>query len=244
MTGHSLGGAAADLLAARLMRTAASTPYWWEDLYDREDIYAYTFGAIKVLEQTGNVKDGYENIHNIYNVYDSFGPKGSFSIANASSPNAKFGHTDLFSKKVKSVGVENHLMNTYLEAIRIGSTRWKYDCTESTSQPQAVPANPQQNEPQESPKPEDSFSIIGSWISTGSEGFGQAQPGSEVWFDGTHCCFFSPYDTYEFYQYDGKWVLDCTSAIFADTLSFDVTVNDNDHITIFYGSTVTELERE
>ncbi len=244
VTGHSLGGAAADLLAARLLRTASSMPYWWEDLYDREDIYAYTFGAIKVLKQTENLKDGYESIHNIYNVYDSFGPNSSLSFLDVSSPKAKFGHTDLFAKNVKRIGVENHLMSTYLDAIRSGSTRWKFDCAETVpSQSQEQPVQTETQPSQIAPEPDDSFSIVGSWISTGNDGFGQAQPGSEVWFDGTHCCFFSPYDTYEFYQQDGQWVLDCTSAIFADMLTFDVIVNDDDHITILYGNTVTELER-
>ncbi len=243
ITGHSLGGAAADLLAARLLRTASSTPYWWEDLYDREDIYAYTFGAIKVLEQEQNLQDGYENIHNIYNVYDSFGPNGSLAGLNVSSPNSKFGHTDLFARNVKGLGLDNHLMNTYLDAIRSGSTRWKFDCAQ-TMQSQAQPDQiPSQSEPQQQQE-DDSFSIVGSWTSTGSEGFGQAQPGSEVWFDGTHCSFYSPYDTYEFYQHDGQWILDCTSAIFAETLSFDVDITDEDHITITWGNIVTELTRE
>ncbi len=242
VTGHSLGGAAADLLAARLLRTASSTPYWWEDLYDREDVYAYTFGAIKVLEQEENLKDGYENIHNVYNVYDSFGPNGSLAGLHVSSQNAKFGHTDLFAKNVKRLGLENHLMSTYLEAIRSGSTRWKFDCAERM-EPQTQEAPAQTSPQSQTQESEDSFSIIGEWISTGSEGFGQAQPGSEVWFDGTHCSFYSPYDTYEFYQQDGQWVLDCTSTIFAETLSFDVDITDENHVTITWGSIVTELER-
>lgn len=66
----------------------------------------------------------------------------------------------------------------------------------------------------------DHFVIEGSWLSVGSSGFGQAQPGMTVTFDGTHCNFFSPHDTYAFYQDDGQWKLDCTSFLFSETLTF------------------------
>ena len=39
------------------------------------------------------------------------------------------------------------------------------------------------------------FSIEGKWKSVGESGFGQAQPGAIVAFDGTNCNFFSPKDT-------------------------------------------------
>ena len=87
------------------------------------------------------------------------------------------------------------------------------------------------------------FVIEGSWLSVGSSGFGQAQPGTTVTFDGTHCNFFSPYDTYALYQDDGQWKLDCTSFLFSETLTFKVEVIDTDSINVYYGSDCTELSR-
>lgn len=96
---------------------------------------------------------------------------------------------------------------------------------------------------QDEPATFDTFSIVGSWRSTGNYGFGQAQPGATISFDGTHCNFFSPYDTYAFYQENGQWKLDCTSFLFAETLSFRVEIIDWDSINVYYGSNCTELKR-
>lgn len=90
---------------------------------------------------------------------------------------------------------------------------------------------------------EDDFWIEGSWKSIGEYGFGQAQPGAIVAFDGTHCNFFSPYDTYVFYKEDGEYQLDCTSMLFSDTLNFMVEIIDENNINIYSDSAVTELKR-
>lgn len=89
----------------------------------------------------------------------------------------------------------------------------------------------------------DDFSIEGSWKNIGDDGFGQAQPGAIVVFDGAHCNFFSPYDTYAFYIEDGEYRLDCTSVLFSDTLSFAVEIMDEDNINVDFDSTVTKLKR-
>lgn len=95
ITGHSLGGAVASAYAARLNQEGLEG-----FSLTKKDIYAYTFGAIKVLTKNINLTEGYENIHNIYNYYDSFGPNGiNFSWTNASSIYAKFGHTILYKNK-------------------------------------------------------------------------------------------------------------------------------------------------
>ena len=87
------------------------------------------------------------------------------------------------------------------------------------------------------------FVIEGKWKSVGDTGYGQAQPGSIVVFDGANCNFFSPKDTYAFYYNNGKYTLDCTSYLFSQNLSFDVEIIDNDNIVITYGSTTTKLLR-
>ena len=122
VTGHSLGGVAACMTGARLNGGIGENE-WWSDKVKKEDIYVYTFGAIKVLATDDNVSAGYENIHNLYNYYDSYGPNGNQSGWGASSPNAKFGHTDIFypdpvpEENEKFPSSVNHGMSTYKDAI-------------------------------------------------------------------------------------------------------------------------------
>lgn len=77
----------------------------------------------------------------------------------------------------------------------------------------------------------DSYDITGKWKSIGSSGFGQAQPGAIIIFDGIHCNFYSPYDTYAFYIDEGSYVLDTTSVL-GENLSFTVKIIDNDNIEV------------
>lgn len=88
-----------------------------------------------------------------------------------------------------------------------------------------------------------SFVLEGKWKSVGSYGIGQAQPGAVVIFDGVNCNLVSPADTYAFYNENGRWILDCTTAIFADTISFSVGIKDENHIDLSSGGEVTELKR-
>ena len=88
------------------------------------------------------------------------------------------------------------------------------------------------------------FSIVGSWKSVGDWGFGQAQPGATVTFDGEHCNFYSPYDTYHFYREDGKWILSCKNVLWQDVVNFTVEIIENNNINIYYdSSSVTRLKR-
>jgi len=89
----------------------------------------------------------------------------------------------------------------------------------------------------------DNFTIEGKWKSVGSYGFGQAQPGAIVSFDGTNCNFFSPKDTYALYKENGQYILDCTSFMSTATLSFKIQFIDTDNIRVLYGEKVTELKR-
>lgn len=114
VTGHSLGGAAANLVAARLNHDE-----WYADAVTTDDIYCYTFGAIdsifnvqaalkaieKIKENGLNIDlseaerllqdnweeypitEKYENIINIYNLLDTFGPvtRGIGSLINTAA---------------------------------------------------------------------------------------------------------------------------------------------------------------
>ena len=88
-----------------------------------------------------------------------------------------------------------------------------------------------------------SFDIAGKWKNTGSDGFGQAQPGSIVVFDGTNCNFYSPSDTYAFYKDGNHYTLDVTSFLFSDNLSLTVNVKDKDHVEITNGNWIVEMTR-
>lgn len=87
------------------------------------------------------------------------------------------------------------------------------------------------------------FSIEGKWKSVGSYGFGQAQPGAIVIFNGTHCNFFSPSDTYALISKNGKYELDVTSFGSTDSLSFTVGIIDANHIDLKRNGYTTELQR-
>ncbi len=88
------------------------------------------------------------------------------------------------------------------------------------------------------------FSILGAWKSIGSEGFGQAQPGMITVFEGNHCNFYSPYDTFTMTKVRDKvYRLDVTSFLFGENLSFDVRIKDNDNIEIDNGDVLTTFRR-
>ena len=250
VTGHSLGGAAANMTAARFTRFA-EWGGWWSDLADKDDIYAYTFGAIKVLDMEDNVSDGYENIHNIYNYYDSYGPNGNYKITNASSLNAKFGHTELYYLYADDNSgmnpldgkCESHKMGNYktaLEKFKEDPTFIDLVCRRSDSelsQKETGVGDPAEDE-------RGSEFIKGTWKNVGTTTFGQAQSGSIIVFDDTHCNYYSPEDTYEVYrEEDGQWSLYCVSLIFNETLRFRLDIIDDDTVDIYYGSEAVRLER-
>ena len=88
-----------------------------------------------------------------------------------------------------------------------------------------------------------SFSIEGKWKNTGTEGYGIAEPGAIVSFNGEHCNFYSPSDTYTFYKDEsGDYRIDL-SGLLGGSLSFKVEIIDKNHIKILAGSTTIELMR-
>ena len=243
VTGHSLGGAAANMVGARLTAGIGSSE-WWGDKAVQDDIYVYTFGAIEVLTTEKNASAGYENIHNIYNHYDSFGPYGNLGVLGVSAVNAKFGHTDEYENYRSENGnsTNNHNMNDgYVEDVKnklVSNAPCKLwtgtnSCLHSTESVDS--------ELQDSPTGD--FSIQGTWKNVGTSTFGQAQLGSIIVFDGIHCNYYSPCDTYVFYYEDGQWTLDCVSYIFAETLRFRIDIIDEDTIDVFYGTDAVRLAR-
>ena len=257
ITGHSLGGASANLLAARITN-GISKNEWWSKTMTKEDIYAYTFNGITVLTTPDNVENGYENIHNVYNYYDSFGPNGSQSHWNASSPYAKFGHTELYYKQEEESDGSVHAHGNYRYALEhpeecslstcTGIINYEHSSTieeneqiivEEDNSDEMVEFNSEGN--QEDYYDGSEFELEGDWVSVGENGFGQAQPGEVVSFDGKHCNFFSPYDEYVFYQNEEGCFLECTSLGFKETITFPVEIIDSDYIAIYYGDLVTEL---
>lgn len=88
-----------------------------------------------------------------------------------------------------------------------------------------------------------SFSIEGKWKNTGTEGYGMSQPGAIVSFNGEHCNFYSPSDTYTFYKDESGNNLLELSGLLGDSSSFKVEIIDKNHIKVLAGSTTIELTR-
>ena len=133
VTGHSLGGAAANLVAAKLDKECGGTA-WYSANVTPDDIYAYTFGAIDSItnkDYDGNriqvpVSEGFENIFNIYNYLDTFGPNGKkLFTARGNSMYGKFGRFYTFSGDMADVvkdssSCRTHEIIGYIHALKNG----------------------------------------------------------------------------------------------------------------------------
>lgn len=95
LTGHSLGGAAANLCGAAFDLSVGGED-WWSDRIRKSDIFVYTYGAIKTTVSDHITAEGFENIHNIYNYYDVFLPTGYYGNLGVSSMYSVFGHFDYY----------------------------------------------------------------------------------------------------------------------------------------------------
>ncbi|RRD93729.1 hypothetical protein EII17_11505 [Clostridiales bacterium COT073_COT-073] len=108
--GHSLGGAAAQLVAAKLT--------------DRgKEVFGYTFASLNALTISGT--KAYPNIWNFYNYYDTYGPRGrgAFGYRPAMGGKTiyhKLGHVILFKRNYNKIfhtwkWSKNHVMAGYCE---------------------------------------------------------------------------------------------------------------------------------
>ena len=127
-TGHSLGGAVANLFAA--VQTQAGNP----------NVFCYTFGAIDSIVSSKPVSEGYENIHNIYNDLDTFSPTqfGSIMVYGAGSKYGKFGHMDSYAAEHRTEEQKgqmglfqiyehvNHNMDYYLKDLNLVECEYSY----------------------------------------------------------------------------------------------------------------------
>ena len=95
ITGHSLGGAAANLCGAAFNLSVGGED-WWSGRIRKSDIFVYTYGAIKTTVSDRVTAEGFENIHNIYNYYDVFLPTGYYGNLGVSSMYSVFGHFDYY----------------------------------------------------------------------------------------------------------------------------------------------------
>ena len=122
ITGHSLGGGAANVLGAAITKAANKLDIFKAEV-STNDIFVYTFGGVPSIAgiENKNIEDGYENIHNIYNYYDSFGPNGNW-VVTATMPFCKFGHTEMYMEdalhdKEDGLSFHNHDMDNYIRAV-------------------------------------------------------------------------------------------------------------------------------
>jgi len=86
--------------------------------------------------------------------------------------------------------------------------------------------------------PPASFSIVGTWQVVGDQGFGQAQPGAIVMFNGTQCNIYSPQDTYMYSN--GKI---SGTGLLGGNWSFLVNYKDNNNIDLVDSTLTISLSR-
>jgi len=130
ITGHSLGGAAANLFAASFKLSK-------QNVIPIDNVYAFTFGALNSISSQ-NVTTGFKYINNIFNFHDTFGPKGDGAISGGEiegtikfdkpsngwkTISQKFGHILEFSNRDykdefnTTDRYANHNMPAYVDAV-------------------------------------------------------------------------------------------------------------------------------
>ena len=139
ITGHSLGGATANLITALANNPETGNSWIFMDT-DVSHVFTYTYGAIDSIKVDAPVTIGYQNIHNIYNFFDTYGPNGRDTLSAAgNSMYGKFGHIDKFAYRFSwendLATSKNHIIDNYLRAIVEGAVScespysyWEGDC--------------------------------------------------------------------------------------------------------------------
>ena len=125
ITGHSLGGATANLITALANNPETGNSWIFMDT-DVSHVFTYTYGAIDSIKVDAPVTIGYQNIHNIYNFFDTYGPNGRDTLSAAgNSMYGKFGHIDKFAYRFSWENdletSKNHIIDNYLRAIVEGA---------------------------------------------------------------------------------------------------------------------------
>ena len=130
VTGHSLGGAAANLVAASL--TDDGLPRFRSTC---PSVFCYTFGAINSIDTSTTISEGYENIHNVYNLRDTFSPKHygkrQYMLTGMGSGVGKFGHLEIYSHEHRTIGDQMKSTVTQMyDAVNHGMAKYLQDLEE------------------------------------------------------------------------------------------------------------------
>ena len=233
LIGHSLGGAAVQLVAARLTDQG-------------QCIYACTFGALNAIDQPATE---YHNIWNIFNYYDTYGPHGAYismfkPTGGADTWDNKLGRVFVFTKDygglLKKLGMyNNHIMASYYQAMQSGLLN-QYDEISSSSTPTAT-AGAGGNSASDAP-----FVLEGtSWKQTYGAGTWESYNGRTIKFskDG-HCALWSPYDTYEVLNMtEDSFDLSITGLIGGNPI-YHVKIVDDSTLELYLSELTFVLERK
>lgn len=232
ITGHSLGGAAAQLVAAELTQK-------------NEVVYAYTFGALNSI--IDNATQSYKNIWNIFNYYDDFGPNGSGDQMLGYSPAGgeqtiynKFGNVLLFDRDYTNVftcnkDYKNHVMPGYYQAINDGIV--KIDAVYEDMK--------NGNSEEDEDLSQLPFQIVDRWVQIYGSGDWENYNGRVISFtDRGTCNLWSPDDAYYITGYSEEgFTLNITGAI-GGTPKYTVKIINEDYMEMYLDSTLTfQLER-
>ena len=143
ISGHSLGGAGGNLVAAQMINELGSDN-WYSRNTSKDDIFTFMFGALDAVSLTTSsqhptavfpIKDGYENIINIYNYLDTFGPNATgvygFS-ARGNSMYGKFGRFLTYRNNMRNVinsksNCATHEIVGYIHAVKNGWLKNNYE---------------------------------------------------------------------------------------------------------------------
>ena len=226
--GHSLGGAAVQLVASRLTDQG-------------QCIYAYTFGALNASNEPA---DEYGNIFNIFNYYDTYGPHGTFftylkPTGGASTWDNKFGKVLVFKKDYSSVLTKkvdlntNHVMASYYHAMEDGLLDSENDVN-----------NP--SDDSDSNNSTGSFEFVGTtWKQEYGYGSWEGYNGRTITFyDDGHCSLWSPYDTYEISNVTSDGFDLSIVGLLGGNPVYTVKIIDNDTIELYLSNHQFTLKRQ